>query len=245
MTDETQADDRLAAPFDAALHLLDRQIVDRDGAMVGKVDDVELADGADGSLRVSGLLLGPAALLPRFGGERLGRWLLGRWRTLAVSRADRMVPGRIDVADVDRLTSDLRLTRTREDVVVPQPQATGAVVLRRLDHLMDMEVRTPDGREDLRILDVRLEPSGGLGHERVVVAGFVAGRRGRPGSMLGYDRSSDQGPWLVARVVRRLHRHSVLVPMSQVSRIDWERGVIETTGETQPLRHARATDDQA
>ena len=238
-----QPPNRLAGPFDAGLHLLDRQVVDRDGAMVGKVDDVELADGPDGTLWVSGLLLGPPALLPRFGGHRVGRWLLERYRTLGVSRADRTVPGRIDVADVDRLTSDVRLARAREGVVVPQPQATGEVVLRRLEHLMDMEVRVP-GRDDLRILDVRLEPSGGLGHERVVVAGLVVGRSGRPGSLLGYDRSPDQGPWLVARVVRWLHRRTALVPMDQVTGIDWERGVIETAGEPRPLQHPwTATDD--
>ena len=102
-----------------------------------------------------------------------------------------------------------------------------------------------DTSSDLATVELvlRQEPSGGLGHERVVVAGFVVGRRGRPGSMLGYDRSPDQGPRLVARTVRRLHRHSALVPMSQVSGIDWERGVIETVGEPQPLRHPRWTDE--
>ena len=49
-------------------HLLDRQVVDRDGQLVGKVDDVELSD--EDPPRVVALLLGPKAL-----GERMGGWL--------------------------------------------------------------------------------------------------------------------------------------------------------------------------
>ncbi len=49
-------------------HLLDRQVVDRDGQLVGKVDDVELSD--EDPPRVVALLLGPRAL-----GERMGGWL--------------------------------------------------------------------------------------------------------------------------------------------------------------------------
>jgi hypothetical protein len=44
------------------------------------------------------------------------------------------------------------------------------------------------------------------------------------GSMLGYDRRSQQGPWLIRLIVRFLHRDAVLIP--------WER-VADTTG---PIR---------
>ncbi len=43
---------------------------------------------------------------------------------------------------------------------------------------------------------------------------------GRPGSLLGYDRRGDQGPWLVRTVVRRLHRHSAIAGVD-ASDISW------------------------
>ena len=237
--DDLRDQDRLRSPLDAVLHLLDRQIIDRDGRLVGKVDDVELSEEADGTLRVSGLLLGTPALLPRFGSGRVGPWLLEAWRTLGVTRSDRMVPGRIDVADVDCLTSEVRLTRSRDGVVAPQPQAPGEVVLRRVGDLMDMGVRFRD-RDPLRIQDVRLEPSQGLGHERVVAVALVVGR-GRPGSMLGYDRRAATGPLPVAWLVRRLHRHTGLLPLDRVVRIDWERREVDADGALDDLAHPRSS----
>jgi sporulation protein YlmC with PRC-barrel domain len=53
-----------------AFHLLDRQIVDRDGEPVGKVDDIELSRTDDGALYVSALLMGQQVL-----GRRIGGWL--------------------------------------------------------------------------------------------------------------------------------------------------------------------------
>jgi hypothetical protein len=58
-------------PLLIGFDLLDRQIVDRDGVPVGKVDDVEFSD--DGR-SVTALLTGQRALGARFGG-RLGRWI--------------------------------------------------------------------------------------------------------------------------------------------------------------------------
>jgi sporulation protein YlmC with PRC-barrel domain len=62
--------------FDAALDLLDRQIVDKDGMMAGVVDDLEFEwDEAGGRAAfVTTILSGPGALSRRLGG-RLGRWL--------------------------------------------------------------------------------------------------------------------------------------------------------------------------
>jgi hypothetical protein len=51
-------------------NLLDRQIVDRDGVQVGKVDDLELSRTEDGALYVSALLTGQQVL-----GRRIGGWL--------------------------------------------------------------------------------------------------------------------------------------------------------------------------
>ncbi len=58
----------------AALKLLDRQIVDRDGRLAGNVDDVVLTD-VDGQLMVTGVRTGPGALVYRLGGKRMGQWL--------------------------------------------------------------------------------------------------------------------------------------------------------------------------
>jgi hypothetical protein len=61
-----------------------------------------------------------------------------------------------------------------------------------------------------------------------VAALIVTGRH--TGSLLGYDRRSQQGPWLIRVVVRRLHRHAVL--------IQWE-DIADTTGRI-TLRHGAA-----
>ncbi|GHF50393.1 sporulation protein YlmC with PRC-barrel domain [Amycolatopsis bartoniae] len=64
-------------PLRIEFHLLDRQIVDVEGQLVGKVDDVELAPTPDGSYRVVALLAGRQALADRVGGllGRVLRWL--------------------------------------------------------------------------------------------------------------------------------------------------------------------------
>jgi sporulation protein YlmC with PRC-barrel domain len=36
------------------------------------------------------------------------------------------------------------------------------------------------------------------------------------GSLLGYDRREQQGPWLIRVIVRRLHRNITIVPWSAV-----------------------------
>jgi hypothetical protein len=64
------------------MDLLDRQIVDRDGEPVGKVDDVELDVDADGTPYVAALLVGQHALGQRIGG-RLGSWIAGTARRLS------------------------------------------------------------------------------------------------------------------------------------------------------------------
>jgi hypothetical protein len=64
------------ARVDAALRLLDRQLVDRDGRLAGKVDDLELTDPG-GNLEqpvVTAILAGPGALAGRLH-TPLGRWL--------------------------------------------------------------------------------------------------------------------------------------------------------------------------
>jgi sporulation protein YlmC with PRC-barrel domain len=63
-------------PLRVDFHLLDRQVVDLHGRLVGKVDDIELTVGEDGVPVVTALLIGQRVLGERIGG-RLGRWTTG------------------------------------------------------------------------------------------------------------------------------------------------------------------------
>lgn len=101
--------------YDAALHLLDRQLVDPDGHLVAKVDDLELAERADGRLQVSAVLTGPGALGPRMKG-RFGQWVVAVWSRLHPSETAQ--PGRIQMADVTRVDSAVHLGRRRDELAV-------------------------------------------------------------------------------------------------------------------------------
>jgi sporulation protein YlmC with PRC-barrel domain len=211
---------RLTGSLDAVLHLLDRQVLDVEGRLVCKVDDVELTEFDDGVLGVTGLLVGPAALVPRFADDGLGRLLHGYWRRLGVPQADFDDPYRLDLELVDRLGSGVELKVGREGVLVRQGQ-----LAHRLNDLLQMPVQRPDGTKLGRVLDVRLERERSEPGERMRVVGLVVGH-GRPGSYFGYDRRPDMGPWLVSRIVRRLHRHSAYVELDDLAELDWDTGVI-------------------
>ena len=92
---------------DAQLHLLDRQMIDRDGVPVSTVDDVEVAgvqvgEPVDHSAppTVSALLVG-AAVLPRIFGGRMPR---SRWDRIpwdVVTRLDTTVELNVQADDLD------------------------------------------------------------------------------------------------------------------------------------------------
>jgi sporulation protein YlmC with PRC-barrel domain len=213
-------DDRLAGALDAVLHLLDRQVVAADGLLVCNVDDVELTEFDDGALGITGLLSGPAALVPRYSDGALGRRLHAYWRRLAPEQGDRDDPYRIDLELVQRLGSAVELNVGRAGLLVRQGQRG-----RRLNDLLQMHVQDPAGRRLGRILDVRIERETSEPSERLRVIGLVVGH-GRPGSYFGYDRRPDMGPWLVNRVVRWLHRHSAYADLDDLDDLDWRAGVI-------------------
>jgi hypothetical protein len=100
--------------YDAALHLLDRQIVDPDGRLVAKVDDLEVVERDDGRLQIATILIGPGALGPRFGG-RFGDWVLAVWARLHPS--EHPAPGRIPMADVIRVDSAVHVGRGRDQLI--------------------------------------------------------------------------------------------------------------------------------
>jgi hypothetical protein len=104
--------------------------------------------------------------------------------------------------------------------------------VRRLVEMLGMEVRAPDGALLGRVNDLRLSPGQrvtGVTAELVVDGLVVANRHA--GSMLGYDRRAEQGPWLVRAVVRALHRHTGYLPMAAVTEIDWDADVMQTSAE--------------
>ncbi|MCW2765494.1 MAG: hypothetical protein JWO11_1453 [Nocardioides sp.] len=208
-----EPEDRLGGAIDGALHLLDRQILDSFDKMVGKVDDVELTEGPDG-LEITGLLTGAAALLPRLGG-RLGDTTVRHWRALKPAEPLRSHPWRVDMTDVDRLDSAVHLSVAREGVLRKDRER------HRLGQLTAMEVVYPDGNRLGRVLDVRFRPAD---DGRLVLRSLIVGR-GRPGTLLGYDRRGDQGPWLVRTVVRGLHRHTAITPAARAE-IDWSAATV-------------------
>lgn len=76
--------------IDVNLDLLDRRIVDADGAHVGKVDDLELDIEAAGGPAITHLLVGAEALGGRFGSRLgvliagIGRFRIGRHDPIAI-----------------------------------------------------------------------------------------------------------------------------------------------------------------
>jgi sporulation protein YlmC with PRC-barrel domain len=108
--------------------LLDRQILDSTGEPVGKVDDVELDRGADGTLYVAALLVGQKALGVRIGG-RLGRWIAGAARRLSYDYDQG--PIRIPFDLVAEVGSAITLSVRRE--LLPDPALEAWLG----DHLID------------------------------------------------------------------------------------------------------------
>jgi hypothetical protein len=223
-----QLPNRLAGKLDGGLHLLDRQLLDCNGEMLGKADDIELTDTPHG-LTVTAVLTGPAALLDRLGG-RLGATLTDRYRRLRVSEPNRALPWRIDFAEVERLDSAIHLKVPREGVLRRDH------VEHRLGELTGMEVLVTDGSEPDRfgtVIDARFSPGP---NGRLVLVSLIVGH-GRPGSLLGYDRRRAQGPWLLRKLVWRLHRHTALAEAAHAE-ILWDRGEVHLDRRpTQPPGH--------
>ena len=99
----------------AVLELLDRQLVDRDGRLAGKVDDLEfeLAEEPDGLPRLAAILSGLGALASNLGGDT-GRWLAATERRLTEDRERN--PSRVDIALVRSIGSSIDITADREEL---------------------------------------------------------------------------------------------------------------------------------
>lgn len=97
----------------AALDLLDRQILDADSRMAGKVDDLEFELSDEAYPYVTAILSGLGALGPRLGG-RLGRWFTAVHRRLHPDPEPG--PARISFGVVKRINNHAELTLRREDL---------------------------------------------------------------------------------------------------------------------------------
>jgi hypothetical protein len=79
--------------YHAALHLLDRQLRDRNLVLCGKVDDLELDRAESGPWYVTAVLTGPGHLLYRMGRRTAGSWLGKLTTHIEASRLED--PGRV------------------------------------------------------------------------------------------------------------------------------------------------------
>jgi sporulation protein YlmC with PRC-barrel domain len=100
--------------LEAGLHLLDRQLIDKDGRLAGKVDDLELElPEGGGPPVVTAILSGPGALSRRLGG-RLGAWL----EALAnrVREGEDRHPARVPFGLVKRIGSAVDLSVAKAEL---------------------------------------------------------------------------------------------------------------------------------
>ena len=229
--------------LDGQTDLLDRQITTSDGRALAKTDDIELeVDEANGRIVVTALLVGPGALGPRLGGA-FARMTVHPPRRIDYTR----VAGIATVITIDEPRAAVRIDGmeqwTRRHVIeallgsglpaTPEPPAArldegpdARGPRHRLSELTGMAVCFADGRRGDCVTDVRMLQGPSRGHlPSLVVDGLVVGK-GRPGTLFGYDRELQQGPWIIQVILRRVHRNSGYVAWSDVRDVDWDAGVV-------------------
>jgi PRC-barrel domain len=92
----------------------------------------------------------------------------------------------------------------------------------RLNDLLGLPVEATDGRALGHVNDVRLSPGRAVHGVRseLVIDGLIVADR-HAGSLLGYDRRAEQGPWLIRLAVRALHRNAGYAQWDSVREIIW------------------------
>lgn len=113
--------------FDAAIDLLDQQLVDSEGHLAGKVDDLELSlpdppaseGGSDELPEVTALLSGPGALAERFaGGSARGGRAARAWAELhrRLHPSQPGGPAKVSLGLVKRIGNRIELSVPREEL---------------------------------------------------------------------------------------------------------------------------------
>jgi hypothetical protein len=98
----------------AALHLLDRQLIDPNGRMAGCVDDLELTASDDGTqMYVTGIHSGAGAWLYRLRAHALGSWLRAAQRSVA---GDEKEPGLVPFSAVTDVGANVSISVDRRDL---------------------------------------------------------------------------------------------------------------------------------
>jgi sporulation protein YlmC with PRC-barrel domain len=165
------------------LEVLDRQLVDADDELCGKVDDLELEAAGDG-MRVSAILFGPAAWPDRLPPAPAGL-------------ARRLLHGpvtRIEWKDVEELSSAVRLKLKARELEerraeLPAPDAGRT----RLSFLIGDRVVGPGGRSRGRVYEVEAEEREGGPEATALLVGW-AGLLGRLGLKRSFDEET-RVPW--------------------------------------------------
>jgi hypothetical protein len=107
--------------LEAGLHLLDRQLIDKDGRLAGKVDDLELEfPSGGGPPTVTAILAGPGALSRRIGG-RFGAWLEAVANRLR--DGDDQHPARVSFAVVKGIDSAIDLSVPKRELETDRLEA--------------------------------------------------------------------------------------------------------------------------
>src|SRR3954451_19993337 len=90
-----------------------------------------------------------------------------------------------------------------------------------LSELIGATIRDPDGIPLGRVVDVRVRPAR-LPAEPVLRVESVLVDRGHLGSLLGYDRDDQRGPWLLRAVIRRMHRNLMVIAWDELAGIEMD-----------------------
>ncbi len=243
------------ASFWAELHLLDHQVLDREGQATAKVDDLQfdLLPEPDSLPVVTHILCGPAALARRFSG-RLGRAVETLHRLMDEEHPPRpasisfgVVTGIDAAVHVDVSVDDLEVKAADAFLAahfighIPgsshrRAQGAGQRVIRASD-LVGKPAFDEAGRRLGTVHDLHLVQDGPLlpsGRAALRLHGLLAGRSA-VGARLGYStregRSSStetRGPWPLRYLFRRLHRRAHYIPWGDVVAIEYDKITVST-----------------
>ena len=211
--------------------LVDRQIVDVDGLLAGKVDDILLEPSADG-MAVTGLLSGAGALAPRLDG-RLGARFEDTVRRLSGTLWE---PRCITPDLYKRTDSGIELTvpraylhETAPRAAVPHRRPEGApgeLDDFRVSDVIGAHVFDADGEPIAGVAEVRLcayGPATGAVGVAMTLDALLVGL-GAVGDRLGYALPhGPKRPFALNRVFRAFARRAQIIPWRAVERVEPRR----------------------